>query len=88
MLPSFARRYDALSKYVFVGDYSGQITMLKLSGTGATLVTTMKGHSGSVRSLYWAEGPQLLFSGSQDQSVIVWDVGGKRGTTYELHGHK
>lgn len=80
-------QYDALSKYAFVGDYSGQITMLKLSATGATVVTTMKGHAGSVRALYWAEGPQLLFSGSYDQTVIVWDVGGKRGTTYELHGH-
>lgn len=87
--PSFsAIRYDSLSKYAFVGDYSGQITMLKLSATGASVITTMKGHAGSVRALYWAEGPQLLFSGSYDQTVIVWDVGGKRGTTYELHGHK
>ena len=35
----------------------------------------------------WVEGPQLLFSGSFDNSVIVWDVGGRRGTVYELQGH-
>ena len=42
----------------------------------------------SIRCLKWVEGPQLLFSGSTDQNVIVWDVGGKRGTIYELQGHK
>lgn len=43
--------------------------------------------SGSIRALRWVAGPQLLFSGSFDQSVIVWDVGGRRGTVYELQGH-
>uniref|UniRef100_U5ENG3 FYVE-type domain-containing protein n=1 Tax=Corethrella appendiculata TaxID=1370023 RepID=U5ENG3_9DIPT len=82
-----AMQYDALSKHVFIGDYSGQITMLKLAQNGCSMVTTMKGHAGSIRALYWAAGPQLLFSGSYDQTVIVWDIGGKRGTTYELQGH-
>jgi len=41
-----------------------------------------------IRCLRWVEGPQLLFSGACDQSVIVWDVGGKRGTIYELQGHR
>lgn len=44
--------------------------------------------SAGIRCLRWVEGPQLLFSGACDQSVIVWDVGGKRGTIYELQGHK
>lgn len=39
-------RFDSQSKYAFVGDYSGQITMLKLDNNGATLVTTLKGHTG------------------------------------------
>lgn len=43
---------------------------------------------GSIKALSWVAGPQLLFSGSFDQSVIVWDVGGRRGTVYELQGHK
>ena len=83
-----ALQYDAPAKYAFIGDYSGQITMLKLDINGATFVTTFKGHTGSVRSLCWVAGPQLLFSGSFDQSVLVWDVGGRRGTVYELQGHQ
>lgn len=80
-------QYDALSRHAFIGDHAGQITMLKLDPTGASLVTILKGHTGSVRDLFWAAGPQLLFSGSFDQSVIVWDIGGRRGTAYELQGH-
>lgn len=81
-------RYDAQSKYAFIGDSGGQITMLRLDAGGASFVTTFKGHTGPVRSLSWVAAPQLLFSGSCDQSVIVWDVGGRRGTVYELQGHK
>ena len=29
-----------------------------------------------------------LYSGSFDCSVFVWDIGGRRGTVYELHGHR
>lgn len=82
-----ALQYDSQAKYAFVADYSGQITMLGISANGAQFVTTFKGHTGSVRALSWVAGPQLLFSGSFDQSVIVWDVGGRRGTVYELQGH-
>jgi WD repeat and FYVE domain-containing protein 2 len=81
-------KYDSLSKHVFVGDFAGQITMLKLQQSGASMVTVLKGHTASVRSLFWSDGPQLLFSGSADNSVIVWDLGGRRGTTYELQGHQ
>ncbi|CAH2227897.1 jg26377, partial [Pararge aegeria aegeria] len=41
----------------------------------------------SVRVLNWAPIPQLLFSGSFDQTIIVWDIGGQKGTAYELQGH-
>lgn len=87
VIAAATNRYDSQAKYAFVGDAGGQITMLRLDG-GASLVTTFKGHTGSIRSLSWVAGPQLLFSGSCDQSVIVWDVGGRRGTVYELQGHK
>jgi WD repeat and FYVE domain-containing protein 2 len=83
-----AMKFDSLSKHVFIGDFAGQITMLKLQQSGASLVTVLKGHTASVRSLFWSDGPQLLFSGSADNSVIVWDLGGRRGTTYELQGHQ
>jgi WD40 repeat protein len=62
--------------------------MLKLENSGATLITTLKGHTGSIHTMAWDSEKQLLFSGSFDQSVIVWDIGGQQGTAYELQGHK
>ncbi|KAH8377861.1 hypothetical protein KR093_007506 [Drosophila rubida] len=85
--PCTALQFDALAKYAFVGDQAGQITMLRCDVSGVQLITTFKGHTAGIRCLRWVEGPQLLFSGACDQSVIVWDVGGKRGTIYELQGH-
>ena len=43
---------------------------------------------GSVRCLAWDEDRSLLFSGSFDQSIIVWDIGGQQGTAFELQGHQ
>ncbi|XP_050389786.1 WD repeat and FYVE domain-containing protein 2 [Patella vulgata] len=79
--------FDEQSKYAFVGDYSGQISVLKIKDTTFELVITLKGHSGSVRCLSWDADRSLLCSGSFDQSVIVWDIGGKQGTAFELQGH-
>lgn len=70
-----------------MGDYSGQITILQLDNSGSSVITTLKGHSGSVRTLAWDSERQLLFSGSFDQTVIVWDIGGQQGIAYELQGH-
>ncbi|XP_022207736.2 WD repeat and FYVE domain-containing protein 2 [Nilaparvata lugens] len=80
--------FDSRSKFAFVGDYSGVITMLKLDASGAKVSTTLKGHTGSIRALAWDPAHQRLFSGSFDQSVIVWDIGGRQGTAYELQGHQ
>lgn len=82
-----ALQFDSQSKHAFIGDYSGHITMLKLENSGTTLITTLKGHTGSIRTMAWDSEKQLLFSGSFDQSVIVWDIGGQQGTAYELQGH-
>ena len=30
----------------------------------------------------------ISFTGSYDSSVFVWDIGGRRGTVYELNGHR
>ncbi|XP_076435996.1 WD repeat and FYVE domain-containing protein 2-like [Babylonia areolata] len=80
--------FDEQSRSAFVGDYSGQVTVLKLKDTTFDLITTLKGHSGSVRSLAWDAERKLLFSGSFDNGIIVWDIGGKKGSAYELQGHK
>ncbi|KAI4489120.1 PREDICTED: WD repeat and FYVE domain-containing protein 2 [Polistes canadensis] len=82
-----ALQFDAQSKHAFVGDYSGQIAMLKLDANGVTFITMLKAHTGSIHTLAWDSEKQLLFSGSFDQSIIVWDIGGRQGTAYELQGH-
>ncbi|KAG8242110.1 WD repeat and FYVE domain-containing protein 2 [Homalodisca vitripennis] len=83
--------FDSASKHAFVGDYSGVITMLKLEpGVGAggcRVITSIKGHAGSIRTLSWDPQRQRLYSGSFDQVVICWDIGGQQGTAYELQGH-
>jgi len=43
---------------------------------------------GSIRSLSWDEERSLLFSASFDQVVVVWDIGGQRGTAFELQAHR
>ncbi|XP_022920553.1 WD repeat and FYVE domain-containing protein 2 [Onthophagus taurus] len=83
-----ALEFDNQTKHAFVGDYSGQITMLKLSNNGITVITTLKGHAGSVRTLAWDADRQMLISGSFDHTVIVWDIGGQQGNAYELQGHQ
>ena len=29
-----------------------------------------------------------LLSGSYDSSVFIWDIGGRKGTVFELNGHR
>ncbi|XP_074633755.1 WD repeat and FYVE domain-containing protein 2-like isoform X2 [Acropora palmata] len=80
-------QFDAESKHVFVGDYGAHISIIKLENNSPSLITTLNGHSGSVRALAWDPDKRLLFSGSFDESIIIWDIGGNQGTAFELHGH-
>jgi len=80
--------YDDEAQYAFIGDYSGAITVCKLEQNGVTFINTLKGHSGSIQCLAWDGVKNWLYSGSYDNSVFVWDIGGRRGTVYELHGHR
>ncbi|XP_041119544.1 WD repeat and FYVE domain-containing protein 1-like isoform X1 [Polyodon spathula] len=80
-------QFDHDTKHAFVGDYSGQITLLKLDQNTYSIITTLKGHEGSVGSLYWDPAQRLLFSGASDHSVIMWDIGGRKGRTLLLQGH-
>ena len=43
---------------------------------------------GSVQCLAWEPEKKWLYSGSFDQSVIIWDIGGQQGSALELHGHR
>ncbi|XP_037124371.1 WD repeat and FYVE domain-containing protein 1 [Syngnathus acus] len=80
-------QYDHETQHAFVGDYSGQITLLKLEKQTYSVITTLKGHEGSVAALWWDPNQRLLFSGASDHSVIMWDVGGRKGRTLLLQGH-
>ncbi|KAB0397984.1 hypothetical protein E2I00_018125, partial [Balaenoptera physalus] len=42
---------------------------------------------GGVTALCWDPVQRMLFSGSSDHSVIMWDIGGRKGTAIELQGH-
>uniref|UniRef100_UPI00358F46A9 WD repeat and FYVE domain-containing protein 2-like n=1 Tax=Myxine glutinosa TaxID=7769 RepID=UPI00358F46A9 len=81
-------QFDVESRYAFVGDYSGQISVLKIDGMTCSTISTLKGHTGSVYALCWDPIQKLLFSGSSDNSVIVWDIGGQKGLAIELQGHR
>lgn len=80
-------RYDAESAHAFVGDNSGNITMLNIKSDGLQVVTTLTGHTASVEMLVWDSSSRRLFSAGHDRLIIIWDIGGGHGTAYELHGH-
>ena len=58
-----ALSYDEGAKYAFIGDYSGQVTVLQLSENGVKLINVLKGHSGSIQSLSWDQSQGWLYSG-------------------------
>lgn len=43
---------------------------------------------GSIASLWWDPAQRLLFSGASDHSIIMWDIGGRKGRTLLLQGHQ
>ncbi|KAL6052586.1 hypothetical protein STEG23_025336, partial [Scotinomys teguina] len=81
-------QYDLDTQHAFVGDYSGQITLLKLEQSTCSVITTLKGHEGSIACLWWDPLQRLLFSGASDNSIIMWDIGGRKGRTLLLQGHQ
>lgn len=46
--PNCMFRYDDDTQHAFVGDYSGQITLLKLERQSYSTITTLKGHEGKI----------------------------------------
>lgn len=43
---------------------------------------------GSIACLWWDPIQRLLFSGASDNSIIMWDIGGRKGRTLLLQGHQ
>ncbi|TGZ76067.1 hypothetical protein CRM22_000009 [Opisthorchis felineus] len=83
--------YDAGSHYVFAGDASGRITLLSLTHSGGNTecrsVRELRVHEQGVTSLSWDSLNSRLFSSSNNRSVILWDIGGAKGTAIDLQGH-
>lgn len=75
------------SAHAFVGDFAGNITMINIKSDGLQVVTTLTGHSACVEMLAWDSATRRLFSAGHDRLIIVWDIGGRQGTAFELHGH-
>ncbi|TNN21276.1 WD repeat and FYVE domain-containing protein [Schistosoma japonicum] len=83
--------YDVGSHYVFVGDSSGRITLLSINQVNGQVqcrvIRELRGHEQSVSFLAWDSTNSRLFSCSADHSVIFWDIGGAKGSSFELQGH-
>lgn len=81
-------RYDVGSHYVFVGDSSGRITLLSINQVNGQVtcrvIRELRGHEQSVSFLAWDSVNSRLFSCSADRSVIFWDIGGAKGSSFEL----
>ena len=43
--------------------------------------------AGSVWTLSYDPERRVLFSGGFDQTIVVWDIGSRKGVSYELVGH-
>ncbi|VDO62268.1 unnamed protein product [Schistosoma curassoni] len=80
--------YDVGSHYVFVGDSSGRITLLSINQVNGQVtcrvIRELRGHEQSVSFLAWDSVNSRLFSCSADRSVIFWDIGGAKGSSFEL----
>uniref|UniRef100_A0A3Q4GN88 WD repeat and FYVE domain containing 1 n=1 Tax=Neolamprologus brichardi TaxID=32507 RepID=A0A3Q4GN88_NEOBR len=95
--PCSCMSYHHDSRRIFIGQDNGAIVEFLISEdfnkmnhvktqTYST-ITTLKGHEGSVGALWWDPVQRLLFSGASDHSVIMWDIGGRKGRTLLLQGH-
>uniref|UniRef100_A0A6G1S5K9 WD repeat and FYVE domain-containing protein 2 n=1 Tax=Aceria tosichella TaxID=561515 RepID=A0A6G1S5K9_9ACAR len=83
-----AVQFDPQSKHVFVAEQNGQISMLKLEQNSCRHITTLHGHSASIKSLLWDPFNKWLFSAGADKVITCWDIGGCKGTAHELQGHR
>lgn len=76
--------FDTTTKFIFLGDYSGNVYVLRIAGNHGQLVSKLSAHSAAISDLAWDASRQVLFSASTDTLVIMWDIGGQKGQCYEL----
>ena len=78
--------YDEADHYVFVGDFSGKITICKLvDGEGVKFINLLKGHNASIQCLHWDGTKGWLYSGSFDARIFVWYVPVSKGESWQAY---
>ena len=84
----FILRFDVSTNCLFIGDANGRITLLSFAKSrdlsSYEFIRQLHGHTKCVTSMCWDSVTSRLISSSVDNSVILWDVGGGKGTAYEL----
>jgi hypothetical protein len=58
-------------RYAFIGDYSGQITVLRLEDSGVNLINVLKGHNGSIQTITWDGKKGWLFTGKFQAMTLL-----------------
>ena len=63
------------------------VMLVGIAPAAAQTIATLEGHKHTITSLAYAPGGKTLASGSKDQTVILWDLAGKKPRA-TLGGHK
>jgi len=73
---------------VFVGDNTGQITVVKISSSAMEKLSIVKRHTAAVQCMTLDTERHILFTGSHDHSVLAWDTKSFELPLFELSGHE
>eukprot|EP00036_Acanthoecidae_sp_10tr_P010475 CAMPEP_0182924970 /NCGR_PEP_ID=MMETSP0105_2-20130417/8057_1 /TAXON_ID=81532 ORGANISM="Acanthoeca-like sp., Strain 10tr" /NCGR_SAMPLE_ID=MMETSP0105_2 /ASSEMBLY_ACC=CAM_ASM_000205 /LENGTH=472 /DNA_ID=CAMNT_0025062797 /DNA_START=72 /DNA_END=1490 /DNA_ORIENTATION=+ len=90
-LPSWANDldYDDKGPNIFVGDYGGRVHVLKLDKHQQIVpIVPLEGHSGSIKTVLWVRSEGMLYTGSTDKTIRMWDIGSCKGECFVLRGQK
>lgn len=83
-----AMEYCENDHLVFIGDFTGSIFVCKINQKEEIqFITNLKGHENSVQSLHWDKSMNLLFSGSFDNTIRVWEINGAESEAYKCLAH-
>ncbi|XP_041587024.1 WD repeat and FYVE domain-containing protein 2 isoform X3 [Vulpes lagopus] len=84
--PCSCMSFNPETRRLSIGLDNGTISEFILS-EDYNKMTPVRNYQGGVTALCWDPVQRVLFSGSSDHSVIMWDIGGRKGTAIELQGH-